>query len=90
VARRGGEPPLLIIDATYNGQPPGDTFEGDDGAAAAVTYWIDASGSMSGLAGAVIKDNPWRPTDWPPPVQPGISSSPLRRGKPSPALDCDP
>ena len=51
-----GEPPLLI-DATYNGRPPGDIFEGDDGAAA-VTYWVDASGSMSGLAGAVIKDNP--------------------------------
>lgn len=51
-----GETPLLI-DATYNGSPPGDTFEGDDGAAA-VTYWVDASGSMSGLAGAVVKDNP--------------------------------
>ncbi|MEU0313268.1 hypothetical protein [Nocardioides sp. NPDC006273] len=51
-----GEEPLLI-DATYNGQPPGDTFEGDDGAAA-VTYWVDATGFMSGFAGAVVKDNP--------------------------------
>lgn len=55
-----GETPLLV-DATYNGQPPGDTFEGDDGAAA-VTYWVDAVGrpksDMAILAGAVIKDNP--------------------------------
>lgn len=55
-----GETPLLV-DATYNGKPPGDTFEGDDGAAA-VTYWVDAVGlpksSMSTFAGAVIKDNP--------------------------------
>ncbi|MFJ9388266.1 hypothetical protein ACIRON_05575 [Nocardioides sp. NPDC101246] len=49
--------PALLVDATYNGHPPGDTFEGDDGAAA-VTYWVDASGSRSGFAGAVIKDNP--------------------------------
>ncbi|GGU28995.1 hypothetical protein [Nocardioides albus] len=55
-----GETPL-IVDATFNGQPPGGTFEGDDGAAA-VTYWVDAVGpprsDMSSLAGAVIKDNP--------------------------------
>ncbi|NGN95972.1 hypothetical protein G5C66_24940 [Nocardioides sp. KC13] len=52
----------LLVDATYNGRPPGDTFDGDDGAAA-VTYWVPAAGrrprtSTSALAGAVIKDNP--------------------------------
>ncbi|MFE6510978.1 hypothetical protein ACFVDI_26345 [Nocardioides sp. NPDC057767] len=51
----------LLIDATYNGKPPGDTFEGDDGAAA-VTFWVDAVGlpktSPATFAGAVIKDNP--------------------------------
>lgn len=55
-----GEVPLLI-DATYNGQPPDETFNDKHGAAA-VTYWVDATGgrktSTSSFAGAVVKDNP--------------------------------
>ncbi|MFE7225127.1 hypothetical protein ACFU7D_10115 [Nocardioides sp. NPDC057577] len=47
----------LLVDATYNGQPPADSFSDDNGAAA-VTYWVDAIGPMSGFAGAVVKDNP--------------------------------
>lgn len=51
----------LLIDATYNGKPPDDVFKGEHGAAA-VTYWVDATGrrepNTSTFAGAVVKDNP--------------------------------
>ena len=51
----------LLDDATYNGQPPGNTFEGNGGAAA-VTYRVDTTGpaktTVSPFAGTVIKDNP--------------------------------
>ncbi|GGR52325.1 hypothetical protein J2S40_000669 [Nocardioides luteus] len=58
-AEKGKVP--LLVDATNNGKPPGDTFDDEHGAAA-VTYRVDAVGPGKTIwkpfATIVVKDNP--------------------------------